>query len=84
MPRKEHILVEPKPVLPAVTVEVRLVVEDTPENDGASKILAGRLEFTEAPDAEEVQNAIFDLVVETVNAAAWDIGLAQIFEVVEE
>jgi len=81
MPRKEHVVVVPKEALPAITLEVRVLVEDTDDNDGNSKILAGRLEFTGQPTVEDLQNAIFDLAVETINAASWDIGLGEIFEV---
>lgn len=85
MPRKEHIIHVGKEVEPSIRIEVRVVVEGLPEFEGSSQLFAGELEGVPTDlSKEDVENGLFQLAVTTVNAAAWDIGLGVIFEVMEE
>lgn len=84
MPKRTPPTITPKPLTPNVRMEVRIIVEDTDINDGSSKILTGQQELIEPVSTEDIENALFSLAVATVNAAAWDIGLGEIFEVIED
>ena len=82
MPKKMKPIEVERVARPSVRLEVRLVIEDT-EFDGASKLFAGELEVSADCNLEDIENAVFALAVDTINTAGWDIGLGEIFEVVD-
>lgn len=84
MPRKAKPTVTPiEPVKTSVRIEVRVVVENH-ELEGVSQLLLSELEYEPGADKEDIENAVFSVAVAAVNAAAWDIGLGEIFEVLDD
>lgn len=84
MPKREIPPPRTNHVIPGIRAEVRFVCDHAGEVDAASMVYAASQDINEHLTREEIADVLFALTIGAANAAANELGLPVIFEVIDD